>query len=266
MVSPVAALALLLITPYDASMLDAQSCIKESFYGMYRDGPVMQSVLIPEQSCLDLWSAHTLAQSASIAEASREIQSLVWVEHADVDPALLAQTASLRNEFDSFLEQLSPQIRAPETSEQNVLSPPTYSGYELLYRTPNAALLSVSTDTARTIDTLLPRFWKSSILPSSPVQFRDVDTHAIEYLKHTRGNLTFDPVVASVVESISIPQMRNDIRFLSGEDPISGIISRHSFSDGALTAASWLKDRFEATGATCELWPFLQGFAPNVLW
>jgi len=67
------------------------------------------------------------------------------------------------------------------------------------------------------------------------------------------------------VDSISVPQMINDIRFLTGEDGVSGIMSRHSFAEGSRTAASWLKDRFEDTGATCELQPFLVGFAPNVV-
>ncbi len=60
--------------------------------------------------------------------------------------------------------------------------------------------------------------------------------------------------------------MLNDIRFLTGEDGKSGIVSRHSFASGSRTAAAWLKDRFEDTGAECELKPFLSGFAPNVIW
>lgn len=59
--------------------------------------------------------------------------------------------------------------------------------------------------------------------------------------------------------------MINDIRFLTGEDGVSGITSRHSFAEGSRTAANWLKDRFEYTGATCELQAFLVGFAPNVV-
>jgi Zn-dependent M28 family amino/carboxypeptidase len=42
-------------------------------------------------------------------------------------------------------------------------------------------------------------------------------------------------------------------------------MSRHSFSGGSRVAADWIKARFEETGATCELRPFLAGFAPNVV-
>jgi hypothetical protein len=38
-----------------------------------------------------------------------------------------------------------------------------------------------------------------------------------------------------------VPQMINDIRFLTGEDGVSGIESRHSFAEGSRVAASWLK-------------------------
>ncbi|OAX33683.1 Zn-dependent exopeptidase [Rhizopogon vinicolor AM-OR11-026] len=59
--------------------------------------------------------------------------------------------------------------------------------------------------------------------------------------------------------------MRADIRWLTGEDGESGIVSRHSFSEGSRVAANWLKERFEEAGATCELRPFKMGFAPNVV-
>jgi len=62
-----------------------------------------------------------------------------------------------------------------------------------------------------------------------------------------------------------VPQMRNDIRFLTGEDLSSPILSRHSFSEGARIAANWLRDRVENTGARCELRQFLPGFSPNVI-
>lgn len=60
--------------------------------------------------------------------------------------------------------------------------------------------------------------------------------------------------------------MLSDIRFLTGEDGASGIVSRHSFAKGSRVAAKWIQARIENTGATCELRDFLTGFAPNVIW
>ncbi|KAJ6538480.1 hypothetical protein DFH09DRAFT_1263378 [Mycena vulgaris] len=130
-------------------------------------------------------------------------------------------------------------------------------GYEILYRTETAALL--------TIDTVLPRFWKSALVPATPVSFIQVPAEALKHVQHVLSTLKFSPEVASIVESISVPQMINDVRFLTGEDGVSGIMSRHSFTEGSRTAARWLKDRLEDTGAMCELQPFLLGFAPNVV-
>lgn len=259
------ALTLLLITPFDGSLTTQSSCLSDHFYGNYRDGQMIQSVLIPEPACLNSWLSDTSALSASMVEATQEIQQLVWVEEEAVDIALKAQTRSFRNEFDSFLDTLSAPP-SPSLEGQDVLVTQGDKGYELLYRTPTAALLSVSHDTARTIDTIVPRFWRSTLLPTTPVQFHAVSPLAITHVQNILDTLKPDPKVASLVESISIPQMKNDIRFLTGEDPISGIISRHSFSEGSRTAAKWLKRRIEDTGATCELKSFLTGFAPNVVW
>ncbi|EJD50667.1 Zn-dependent exopeptidase [Auricularia subglabra TFB-10046 SS5] len=59
--------------------------------------------------------------------------------------------------------------------------------------------------------------------------------------------------------------MHSDITWLTGEDPKSPIWSRHSYSDGALVAADWLLGKFEASGARCRQWPFIDGYAPDVI-
>ncbi|KAJ7167530.1 Zn-dependent exopeptidase [Mycena filopes] len=202
--------------------------------------------------------------SAALSEATQDIQQLVWVEQEAVEPSLMAATRSFRDEFDAFLHRLSSPKHVRR--DQEVLGVPERKmGYELLYRTPTAALLSVSVTTARSIDTILPRFWKSALVSTTPVRFVPVPADAVKHVKHVLSTLQFDPEVASIVDSISVPQMINDIRFLTGEDGVSGIMSRHSFSEGSRTAADWLKSRFEDTGATCELQPFLLGFSPNVV-
>ncbi|KAF8076678.1 hypothetical protein FPV67DRAFT_1405797 [Lyophyllum atratum] len=261
-------LALLLVTPFDPSLFGQNSCLSKSFYGNYQQGGTTLSVLRPDPNCLDTWSSQTLAPSASIAETTREIQQLVWLEEQAVDDSLKAQTRSFRHEFDAFLDTLASHAsRSDDTPLQVVMSDNRehQGGYELLYRNPKAALLSVSYDKARIIDTLIPRFWKSTLLPTSPVPFQPVASSSLGHAEDVLAKLKFDPVIASIVGNISVPQMENDIRFLTGEDSRSGILSRHSFSNGAMTAASWLKARFEDTGASCELKPFLVGFAPNVV-
>lgn len=231
--------ALLLITPFTPSLFD-HSCLSGSYYGNYNDGQTTNSVFMPDTACLDSWTSQALASSASIAEATQDFQQLVWVQQKAVDPSLIAATRSFRNEFDSFLQRLSTPKRVGR--EQDILAVPEHKmGYEILYQTPTAALLSVSHGTARTIDTLLPRFWKSALVPSTPVSYMPVPDEALKHVQHVLATLQFNPEVASIVNTISIPQMRNDIRFLTGEDGVSGIVSRHSFAEGSRTAANWLK-------------------------
>ncbi|KAJ7713705.1 Zn-dependent exopeptidase [Mycena metata] len=254
--------ALLLVTPFSPALFD-HSCLSASYYGNFNDGPLTNSIFMPDVACLDAWSAQALAAQASIAKATKDIQQLVWVEQEAVEPSLMAATRSFRNEFDAFLHRLS---RPKHARGQEVLGVPERKmGYDLLYRTPTAALLSVSAATARSIDTILPRFWKSTLVSTTPVSFLPVPADALKHVKHVLSTLEFNPEIAAIVDSISVPQMINDIRFLTGEDGVSGIMSRHSFSEGSRVAADWLKSRFEDTGATCELQPFLLGFAPNVI-
>ncbi|KAF8915266.1 hypothetical protein CPB85DRAFT_1375204 [Mucidula mucida] len=255
-------LALLLFTPFDAELLDnAEPCISSSFYGNFRDGDKFQSVFIPRISCIDDWITHQDVQSASVMGASRAIDQLVWVEKKAIDPQLEAQEPWNKADFMAFLDNLSHDDVASD-NRQELLAQSTS---ELLYYSDNAALLSLSSDKALTVDTLIPRFWKSTLLPKEPVRYVPVSSGATARVRDTLSTLQFDPDVAAVVNSISVDQIKNDIRFLTGEDPKSGIISRHSFAEGSRTAAAWLKSRIEDTGAVCELKPFLVGFAPNVV-
>ncbi|KAF5388341.1 hypothetical protein D9615_000637 [Tricholomella constricta] len=261
-------LAILLVTPFHPSLFSHDSCLSKAFYGNYQQGSTTLSVFRPDPACVDTWAYQTIAPSASITEATREVQQLVWLEEQAVDVSLKTQTRSFRNEFDAFLDAVSTHELSPSDGipAQEVMGDSHYqAGYEVLYRTPQAALLSVSHEKARVIDTLVPRFWRSTLLPKEPIPFQSVAPSSLGHVEDVLANLKFDPVIASIVGNISVSQMRNDIRFLTGEDEKSGILSRHSFSKGAFTAASWLKARFEDTGATCDLKRFLIGFAPNVV-
>ncbi|KAF7301987.1 Peptide hydrolase [Mycena indigotica] len=255
--------ALLLVTPLTRSLFE-HSCLANNYYGQVLDGNQVKTVFIPSEACFDAVASEAFTDTAALMQASHPIQQLVWVEQAAVDPGLL-ETAGYF-EFDNFMDRLK-TVALAKRQQEPIIPPssPMDTGYEVLYLSQTAALLSVSSATAMTIDTLLPRFWKSTLLPTSPVDFIEVPEEALKHVKSVLATLTFNPEVASIVESISVPQLINDIRFLTGEDEVSGIVSRHSFSEGSRVAAKWLKARFEDTGASCELQPFLSGFTPNVV-
>uniref|UniRef100_A0A8H8CL68 Peptide hydrolase n=1 Tax=Psilocybe cubensis TaxID=181762 RepID=A0A8H8CL68_PSICU len=259
---------LLLVAPFSPYLFNGNPCVSDNFYGNYRDGEVLYSVIAlsasTSSSCLAdyRWASHMT--SAFYNERPEPGNQLVWLEKNAIDDKLQVNAAH----DSAILENLLLSLEAPHTHEhQQHLSPIDHRRppFKLHFRTTRAALVSLDAERAKSIDTMLPIYWKSTLLPTAPVDYVPVPRAAVEPVKQLLANLKFDPLVASVVNNISISQIKNDIRFLTGEDEKSGIVSRHSFSEGALTAAHWLKDRVAETGASCKLVPFLSGFAPNVI-
>ncbi|KAF9489096.1 Zn-dependent exopeptidase [Pleurotus eryngii] len=203
-----------------------------------------------------------MGDAALAAYTPRTDDVLAWVYQAPASEELLSSHPPFPRALDTFIYQILPKGSYDDSSQ---LPLDSSSDRALLYRSDTSALVCVNRETARQLDTLIPPMWKSALLPSSPIASYPVPTDAVKRIKHITSSLKFSPDIAATVNSISIPQMRNDIRFLTGEDGKSGIVSRHSFADGSRVAAAWLKNRFEETGAHCILKAFSQGFAPNVI-
>lgn len=181
---------------------------------------------------------------------------LIWLER-DLD----ALDPSLRDSSSSASALQWPQAGY----EQHVL----HSGIraaEVLQADQDTALLVMDRSLAVSVDDHLAPFWKAIRIPEEPLAVVPVPPASVERVRQLLDTVKYDPVVESLVETLSIPKMKDDIRYLTGEDPESPIVSRHSFSDGVLVAAQWLKDRFEETGASCALKTFRPGYAPNVIW
>ncbi|CCM00961.1 uncharacterized protein FIBRA_03009 [Fibroporia radiculosa] len=253
-------LAFLLLTPHQPAVLQADSCLSSSYYGQYGT----QSLFIVNDTCLGSSTDDGLLSSGSVVPlVNFGDQQLVWIERQSVDDGIALFATE---DITLFLDQLDvsrPDL-ATGSREQQILDTPSRS--QILYSSPSHFLLSVSPSLALIIDTHLPRFWKAAPLPVSPVPYVAVSSAALERVRKLLASVKFDPVIASLIGDISIPQLRKDVRYLTGEDPLSPLESRHSFSEGARQAAVWLKAQFEETGASCELKPYLVGFSPNVIW
>jgi hypothetical protein len=259
---------LLLVIPFNPAILLKDSCLSTNFFGNYIDGQSMYSILaIPNpdtlQECMALWEPRLT--TGHYATAPSEGRQLVWLEEKAIDEGLKLQAS--HDNLDILLSGLQASLVPSEQPQQEVIGISKghggYSAFEVHYRGTTAALVSTSKEHARIIDTLLPSFWKSTVLPETPVSYQPVPSSALERVGKILSTMKFDPTISSVVSNISVPQIRKDIRYLTGED--SDIVSRHSFSNGALTAANWLKTRIGETGAECRLSPFLEGYAPNVI-
>ena len=205
--------------------------------------------------------------------------TLVWLERIRVEPTLY--DAPLHVELDWVLgnptapiPSLSPpQFATADLVAQLVLetpgAPTTRSlGIQIAHRGGDGALLSVPASVLASLDAggIPLRFWRYSAFPKAPIPLYPVPEEAKEKLRVALRNIKFDPLVASVVDGISVSHLKSDIRYLTGEAPSSDIESRRTLSEGALRAAKWLGERIEETGARCEFKPFREGWAPNVVW
>lgn len=255
LLNAVAPLSLLLVAPHSPQV--SESCLSQYYYGTHGQQDVF---ITDDYVCVSDAAAHLT--SGGVVQLAEDVQQLVWLQHQAVEPSIVPP--AFQDEFNAFFSRLSVPVAASADGEQTVFS--NQNAAKILLRTRTSALISVDSTTALTLDLHLPRFWKASPLPPAPVPLVPVPSEAVKRVKDILHGLKFDPVVASIVSNISVPQLRADVRYLTGESPQSEIVSRHSFSKGVLIAADWLKANFEAHGATCTLKHFLSGFAPNVVW
>ncbi|KAI0305426.1 hypothetical protein B0F90DRAFT_1879094 [Multifurca ochricompacta] len=250
-------LTVLVIYPHDHPDIAFNECLTQNYLGTYGT----QSVFVPPESC-----ANSFAPTADVPVINVHSDAqLVWVERAALEQHLTDYPFSSQS-LELYLGPISSAYSSSYSFNENSqkhLSDPV--GKHILHHTSTSALLALSPARIKELSFTLPPTWRVYVLPSAPFPFLPVPEPAIARVRDILSSLKFDPEVARIISDISLPQIRNDIRFLTGEDGKSGIESRHSFSSDAKVAAEWLKVRFEETGARCELRAFLTGFAPNVV-
>ena len=241
-----------------------EGCLSNNYYGTYGDTSLF--LLSPDSECFASLRATAppgLIESGvlSVTEASHQ---LMYIRKMPVQG-----DADSVTQLTETLERLNTQTTDPDSGtsdSQTTFDLGDQSKYTFLHYTGVDAIISVPPHLAPHIDKALPRSFKAYAIPTEPLTIIPVPEEAVARVKGWLDHLKFNEEIASIVSDISAPQMRNDIRYLTGEDSSSPIMSRHSFSEGARIAANWLKDRIESTGARCELRQFLAGFAPNVIW
>lgn len=202
-------------------------------------------------------------QHTIIQIQKRDNMDLFWLEREAVEQTLFP---AVQDELSDFLDQLVSSLIPTVLESQIPMHGPSTAAVEVLERSLNTALVRIDPERIQFLDIPLPSLWKGSLLSRSPLTFLPVPSSSVKRVQEILRRVKFDPVIASIVNNVSIPQLKNDVRFLTGEDEKSGIQSRHSFSDGILVAAEWIKDRMSDTGAHCELKNFLPGFGPNIIW
>ncbi|KAI0668922.1 Zn-dependent exopeptidase [Trametes maxima] len=238
----------------------AYDCLRRSYFGTYG----LRRAFVVDRACLE--SSFSLAHLGTAVRLQEEEENLVWLQRRPVDPSLLPAP------FECELDHILADLRNPESDwdytagadSQVSLSPPKAS-LHVLHRSHDGALLALTDHALRALDARVPTRWRYTAFSASPLLLVPVPPEARDRLRAALTALRFDHVVASIVNGISLHHLQKDVRYLSGEDPASALVTRHSFSEDAPRAAEWLKARFEEAGASCELRDFQEGFAPNVI-
>lgn len=239
-----------------------EACLSDNYYGTYGDTSLF--LISPDSECFEYLPATMsppFIESGALSVA-KEGHQLMYIHKMPVQDNT-DSVAQLTEALD-HLNACTPDSGASDS--QTTFELRSQDKYSFLYYTGADAVISVPPHLIPHIDKALPPSFKAYAIPTEPLSITPVPEEDVHRVKRWLKHLEFNDEIASIVSDISMPQMRNDIRYLTGEDLGSPVLSRHSFSEGARIAASWLKDRIENTGARCELKQFLVGFAPNVIW
>lgn len=257
-------LPLLTVLSHITPDVHSDPCLRSSYLGTYGS----HSVFMPHMSCYtERGLTGLLNKFDAYIPPVNDGDALVWVEEAAIDYDLLSGPWPSVLGVSAYLDLLnvpSGEVQDGSDIAQEMLALP--ASYRLLHQTERTALLALPQQLAYQLSDVLPPTWKLYALPSEPLELAPASEELLGPVRAALSNLKFNPDVARIVDSIDVQQMLSDVQWLSGEHPESPIVTRHSFSEGSRQAADWLKDEIEGTGATCELRPFLTGFAPNVIW
>lgn len=111
---------------------------------------------------------------------------------------------------------------------------------KLLNVDEDGMFISVTPRTLPVLDTLLPSGLVPVGVSATPLGW-GVPKHYAENLANITRHLTSNSDLHTVVGTLNATSIRKTVRYLTGEDKDSGIVSRHSFTAGARVAAAWLK-------------------------
>ena len=237
-----------------------KSCLTDNYYGTYGDQSLF--MLGSDSSC-DLSELKFGTGSGLSLVPVHPYHELLFVKKTEVEGAR-ADEYNLLGGLERLVAHTADNT--PITPDMQQPLNPDAPVYTIPYYTESSALITITPHFLPHIDKALPHSYKAYALPRLPLPLRPVPGEAKERIVRWTDSVQHDPEIALLIEGLSISELREDIRYLTGENPKSPILSRSSFSEGARLAAEWILEEIEETGADCELKSFLPGFSPNVIW
>ncbi|KAJ9093057.1 hypothetical protein QFC21_006550 [Naganishia friedmannii] len=276
---------ILLITQ-SAPTSDLPSCLQESYHGAYGSMADSDHVYITDEECI---SEHGALASSGMKSGSiaalidrADGQVLIWIGEAGVQGIEATTLAATDSVYDDILANLEVLEDLPRHEDDALLQTDTqrvignkaraFEKPTLYHQSRHSIILGVPARTLSVIDRIVPGHFSLVALPSQvyPLAFGSssygppVPEYLIDNLVNITTNLKYSSKMHKVLDALDYRELVRNVRFLTGESG-SGIVSRHSFAPGSRIAAKWIKEKVQATGAECNLSPFLPGFAPNVI-
>jgi len=236
-----------------------QSCLADQYHGTYGDQSLF--ILDSESHC-DFSELNFGLRWESRLIPAHPHHEILFVKRMEIEGAI-SDEDTLLGGLERLVSYTADDPATLGTQQPFIVDAQRYS---ILYHTGSSAILIISPHLLPHIDKALPPSYKAYVLPKTPLPFRRVSDEARERIRRWIDSVQYDDDIGRILDGLSATELREDVRYLTGEDPNSPILSRSSFSEGGRLAAEWILEQIEETGAECELKQFLIGFAPNVVW
>ena len=237
-----------LLVTHAAPSRDSAECLRSTYMGAYGGSRGKQDhIYLPNLDCVETTGLAGMDEGSLIPlDAIQGIDDgrIIWVGQAGVHPDLRAVSntedawKTIRLRARSSMGPTSPD-GAQKTFDS--LSHP--QPVQLLHQSSQSLLIHVPSSYLPIIDTLLPNHMVPVSLPpiEDAAPWKAVPQPYVDYLANITKHLEFVPEMDRVLnDGIEWDAIRRNVRWLTGEAP-SGIVSRHSFTDGCLKAAEWIK-------------------------
>jgi hypothetical protein len=230
-------------------------CLQTSYYGAYGGSTAQRDyIYLPSADCLSGPHAFDALEAGSLTyldKADLGDGRIVWVGQAGVKPDLLEDDTNMLTAWSIIESRAGSPMTAVlkrQTKPQSHFTASTPKTLRMLHASAHSLLLSVPEEYVPILDTLLPRQLVPVALPVQPYAattgenaWEPVPKRLAKNLANITESLKFDSKLDKVLnEGLEVDQLRRDIRWLTGEGP-SGIESRHSFTEGAIKAAHYIK-------------------------
>lgn len=184
---------------------------------------------------------------------------VVAVTRPELDPEIFgARSPDWSKSLQSSLKKWS---ALKEASGQIVLGS-TYFSPAMLLQLDELQLWAVHESDLSLVDAMFPSIAHLTLLSSSAGSPRKLNDSRLEALFPLQFSSTINQLVDA---SLRVDQLQKDVTWLTGEEALSPIYSRHSVSEGARDAAQYIQHELSLAGGNCTLHHFQAGFAPNVV-